>query len=261
MSGDSASPPRLIVTHGRPAGGVFDIPDGYCEIGKLPSSRVRLDQDGVSRRHASLTRAGNHIVVDDLGSTNGTYVNGRRLHSALTLRDGDRLRIGVVELRVSWPLGPRGTASYGFHDVHGPVNAGHGQQYVAGRDQFVAGRDIYGDDHRMFVNSHYDETDEIFQGRGFGRSLAILGSLIAIIGFALFGYAVVNFIIHVPDFGPGDNPFADKKLFGVPALALGFGAFAFGGVLAGIGASMSKASRKRMEEIEHLNRIRRPRQP
>ncbi|MFF3144799.1 FHA domain-containing protein [Streptomyces sp. NPDC057927] len=261
MSGDSASPPRLIVTHGRPAGGVFDIPDGYCEIGKLPSSRVRLDQDGVSRRHASLTRAGNHIVVDDLGSTNGTYVNGRRLHSALTLRDGDRLCIGVVELRVSWPQRPRQAASYDFHDVHGPVNAGNGQQYVAGRNQFVAGRDIYGDDRRMIVNSHYDEADEIFQGRGFGRFLAILGSLIAITGFVLLGYFIVSMMIHGPGSGPEDNPFADKKLFGAPVAALGFGAFFFGAVLAAIGSGMSKAARKRAEEIEYLNRIRRPRQP
>ncbi|GGJ42005.1 FHA domain-containing protein [Streptomyces brasiliensis] len=261
MSGDSASPPRLIVTHGRPAGGAFDIPDGYCEIGKLPSSRVRLDEDGVSRRHASLTRAGNRIVVDDLGSTNGTYVNGRRLHSALTLHDGDRLRIGVVELRVSWPQGPRRTASYGFHDVHGPVNAGSGQQYVAGRDQFLAGRDSYGDDRRVFVNSHYDETDEIFQGRGFGRFLAILGYLIAITGFVLFGYVIVSLMVHGPDLGPEDNPFADKKLFGAPVLAVGFGAFLFGAALGAIGTGMSRAARKRAEEIEYLNRIRRPRQP
>ncbi|MER5917296.1 hypothetical protein ABT124_44960 [Streptomyces sp. NPDC001982] len=38
---------------------------------------------------------------------------------------------------MSWPQGPRRTASYDFHDVHGPVNAGNGQQYVADRDQTV----------------------------------------------------------------------------------------------------------------------------
>ncbi|MEV7289795.1 FHA domain-containing protein [Streptomyces sp. NPDC093252] len=248
------------MTSGRPAGGVFDIPDGYCEIGKLPVSRVRLEQDEVSRRHASLTRAGNNVVVQDLGSTNGTYVNGRRLHGSLTLRDGDRLRVGVAELRFSWPQVPRPTASYGFHDVHGPANAGNGQQYVAGRDQFVAARDIYGDDRRVIVHADHNDTDEVFQGQGFGRFHTILGSVIAMAGFVLFGYVVLSFIVGVGPDMPEENPYAEKKLFGVPMIALGSGAFFFGGVLSTIGRGMSRAARKRLEEIEYRNRIRRPRQ-
>jgi hypothetical protein len=255
MPGHPASPPQLIITSGRATGSAFAVPVGYSEIGRLPGSAIRLDQDGVSRRHAAVSRAGDQLVVNDLGSTNGTYVNGRRLGDAppWPLRDGDQLRIGDVELRLSCPsaddAAAEGAPSYGFGDVQGPVNAGEGQQYVAGRDQYVAGRDIYGDDRRMIVNADYEPGDELFQGRGVGRLLLILGSVIALAGFAVWGYFI--FTMASVDTGPSDNPFTDRKLFGVPMAPLGFGAFLLGGVLSGIGGAKSKAARKRDEEARY----------
>jgi hypothetical protein len=53
------------------------------------------------------------------------------------------------------------------------------------------------------------------------------------------------------DIGPSDNPFTDRKLFGVPMAPLGFGAFALGGVLSGIGGAKSKAARRRAEEVRY----------
>ena len=262
--------PKLIIASGQNPGRSFPIPDGYCEIGRETDTAIKIDDDGVSRRHAAISRSGDLIVVHDLGSTNGTYVNGRRVDSAPSwpLHDGDRLRLGSVELRLSCPAadasattqvtptGPSGSGTrFGFHDVHGPVNAGEGQQYVAGRDQFVAGRDMYGDDHRVIVNADYDPGDEFFQGRGFGRLLMIAGILIALVGFALFA----SVIFEGASLPPEDNAFVVVRTFGLPRVVVGFSMFAIGGVLAGIGQGLSKAARKRREEIAYLNRIRRPR--
>jgi len=273
MSGDSvsssareSSAPKLILASGRSLGRSFTIQCGYCEIGRVAGTAVRLDEDGVSRRHAAISRSGNRIVIHDLGSTNGTYVNGRRLDGPAPwpLHDGDRLRLGSVELWLSCPAadaaaaaqaGPTAHSGFGFHDVHGPVNAGEGRQYVAGRDQYVAGGDIYGDDHRVIVNADYDPGDELFQGRGFGRLLMIAGSLIAIAGFALF----VSVIFQGASLPPEENAIVALKIFGVPRVVVGFSAFGGGGVLAATGQGLSKAARKREEEVAHLNHIRRPR--
>ena len=64
-----------------------------------------IDDDTISRRHARIDRQGNRFEVVDLESTNGTFVNGRRLppHQAYILRDGDELRLGQVQLTVVFP--------------------------------------------------------------------------------------------------------------------------------------------------------------
>lgn len=113
MPGHSAAPPQLIVTTGPDAGRAYAVPAGYCEIGRLAGSGIRLDAEGVSRRHAAMNRAGSHVVLSDLGSTNGTYLNGTLLDAPRPLRDGDLLRIGHVELRLSVEAARHGPAHPG----------------------------------------------------------------------------------------------------------------------------------------------------
>jgi hypothetical protein len=68
-------------------------------IGRGAEADLRLTDTGVSRRHAELRPAGEGLEVHDLGSTNGTWVNGQRVQSA-SLRDGDRVTVGTTELVV-----------------------------------------------------------------------------------------------------------------------------------------------------------------
>jgi hypothetical protein len=70
-------------------------------VGRAPESDLRLDRDEyVSSRHAKITPAANGTWVEDLGSTNGTYVNGAPVSSARLLQRGDVIRIGDTQLRV-----------------------------------------------------------------------------------------------------------------------------------------------------------------
>nr|WP_062332088.1 FHA domain-containing protein [Herbidospora sakaeratensis] len=245
--------PRLIVISRPIVGVTFDIPDGHTEIGSLPGSAIRLDMDGVSRRHASLDRAGDQVVLNDLGSRNGTRVNGQKIGRAYALRPGDRLQIGLVELQFLHATAPASPGSYGFGDVHGPVNAGRGTQYVGGHHQ-IAGRDIYGDDYAIHVDGESDPMDEVFGGRGFGRVLAALGWIVALTGFGIWMALILGTMTGVFPSGPRENPFA-REVLGIPMPIAGFGLAAAGGILAGIGSSMSKAARKR---YERRNRRRRP---
>jgi pSer/pThr/pTyr-binding forkhead associated (FHA) protein len=73
------------------------------EIGRDASTDLALDDEQASRRHARVSAQGDAAVVEDLGSTNGTYVNGQPVEGHRALRPGDRIRVGltVIELRTA----------------------------------------------------------------------------------------------------------------------------------------------------------------
>jgi S1-C subfamily serine protease len=84
------------------AGQTFVLREDYVLLGRHPSCTVRFDPEQdreVSARHAALIREGGQWVLRDLGSSNGTWVNGERVSRDRTLRPGDELRLG--------PGGPR----------------------------------------------------------------------------------------------------------------------------------------------------------
>jgi pSer/pThr/pTyr-binding forkhead associated (FHA) protein len=74
-------------------------PGAVKTVGRAPRSDFVLDAALVSRLHCRLTATKDQLEVVDLASTNGTYVNGKRVTTA-TLAVGDRLRLGRVELMV-----------------------------------------------------------------------------------------------------------------------------------------------------------------
>lgn len=70
-------------------------------IGRDPASGLRLNHETVSRVHAELSRQGGMWVLRDLGSTNGTTVNGRRVVGAAVVREGDQIGFGHMAFRLS----------------------------------------------------------------------------------------------------------------------------------------------------------------
>ncbi|MBN1564055.1 MAG: FHA domain-containing protein [Anaerolineae bacterium] len=87
-----------------------------CVLGRTASSDGCIDLTefgavdlGVSREHAKLTRQSATIMVQDLGSTNGTYLNGQKLlpYQPRVLRNEDELSLGELVLRVSFMRSPR----------------------------------------------------------------------------------------------------------------------------------------------------------
>ena len=79
----------------------FDLARFPAEIGRHPDCAVRLNIERVSRRHARIEqRADGGLRIVDLGSTNGTHVNGTRIEAPVDIADGDVLHIGDQELRL-----------------------------------------------------------------------------------------------------------------------------------------------------------------
>src|SRR6185436_223550 len=81
-----------------PGGQLFFLRDRIT-IGRLPGNDLVLPDDALSRQHAVITLGAAGFVLTDMQSRNGTYVGGKLLSRPVTLRDGDRFRLGTLELR------------------------------------------------------------------------------------------------------------------------------------------------------------------
>jgi FHA domain len=95
---DGADEPRLIVERapGHTPGMEYDIGEGAV-MGRGDQAEIRLEDPFASSRHARLLRQGGIVVLEDLGSTNGTYLNEELLTGPQPLHRGDRVRIGDSE--------------------------------------------------------------------------------------------------------------------------------------------------------------------
>ena len=87
----------LVVTTGPVAGSRLELVSAETRIGRDPTSDLFLDDVTVSRRHAEIRRIGPAYVVVDLGSFNGTYLNGQRIDEVM-LEDLDELQVGRFKL-------------------------------------------------------------------------------------------------------------------------------------------------------------------
>ena len=101
-----AAPVAAAVAHLRvvePAaarGTVYDVGEEVT-VGRAPGCGVALPDQAVSQLHARLYRRDGKLWLEDLGSTNGTWVNQKRISAPLAIRRGDRIQVGATVLEVS----------------------------------------------------------------------------------------------------------------------------------------------------------------
>jgi len=84
--------PRLV----DPTGREHILNEHATIIGRAVENDIVVTSVRISREHAVIQREGWRIMLEDLGSTNGTFLNNERLHAAKQLRDGDQIKIGDV---------------------------------------------------------------------------------------------------------------------------------------------------------------------
>lgn len=87
---------QLIVVYGKPRNTIKTLPLGDCLIGRGDECQVRTNSSLVSRQHCLIHVTRESATLRDLGSTNGTLVNGKRLVNERELTNGDLLQIGPV---------------------------------------------------------------------------------------------------------------------------------------------------------------------
>lgn len=79
------------------AGTTYEI-DQEITIGRAPGCKILIDDTFVSQLHARVYRRENEVLVEDLGSTNGTFCNGRKVAGPVVVRKGDRIQVGQTVL-------------------------------------------------------------------------------------------------------------------------------------------------------------------
>ncbi|QGF23515.1 FHA domain-containing protein FhaB/FipA [Raineyella fluvialis] len=97
-----STPSRIVVTNGPHLGMAAEVDQSgtYVMIGRSPECAIVLDDDYVSTRHARVVNGEAGLYLEDLGSTNGTFVNGRRISSATIIGPADEIRIGRTILKL-----------------------------------------------------------------------------------------------------------------------------------------------------------------
>jgi hypothetical protein len=89
----------------------FPLQPGDNVLGRDPDG-IQIDSATVSRRHARISIAGVDVAIEDLGSKNGTYVGGKRVSTAVPLKNGDQIRTGSVLLRFRMTTPSGATATW-----------------------------------------------------------------------------------------------------------------------------------------------------
>ncbi|MGI9019105.1 MAG: FHA domain-containing protein, partial [Solirubrobacterales bacterium] len=89
--------PILVVREGEEAGREIPLA-GAVTIGRGEDADLVMADTGISRAHARVTPEGVGAVIEDLGSSNGTFVNGERVDDPRRLRDGDQIQLGSAVL-------------------------------------------------------------------------------------------------------------------------------------------------------------------
>jgi two-component system cell cycle response regulator len=87
----------LVVLQGTNVGEMHKIDGPESVIGRAMNVNVRLNDDGISRRHCRVLQIGGQVIIEDLGSANGTLVNGEVVQHHV-LKEGDKIRLGATTM-------------------------------------------------------------------------------------------------------------------------------------------------------------------
>jgi predicted component of type VI protein secretion system len=92
---------QLLVVRGRSTANALKLLDGVTTVGRHDDCQIRIKSSQVSRRHCELFEKKGLLLVKDLASSNGTFVNGKKIKTQQVLEPGDELTVGGVTLRVA----------------------------------------------------------------------------------------------------------------------------------------------------------------
>lgn len=209
------TPPALVgVGSGPLAGQRFDLPNGYLPLGRAHGSFIYIGLPGVASEHAALTVNGASASVLDLGTTEGTFVNGRRIQGSQELRGGDMVRISGVEMQ--FVAAEPATTPASSPDAPPPSGGG-----------FDVGS-VYGSNYNVVGNVYQQRRDsllrEVAAARTRGRVVIGVGAVLFVIGLVMFAAPIVRGLgaRAIPR-----NPFG-PEILGIPSGVLGW-------ALAGVG--------------------------
>src|ERR1043165_6317192 len=96
---------RLVLLSEGFAGRTYELKVDKTTVGRVSDNAFEIPEASVSSHHAEILLRGNDVVVKDLGSTNGTFINGEKMEEA-PLKPGQILRFGMIEMRLETGQAP-----------------------------------------------------------------------------------------------------------------------------------------------------------
>jgi len=90
---------RLVLLSEGFAGRTYELKVDRTTVGRVSDNAFEIPESSVSNHHAKILLRGNDVIIKDLGSTNGTFINGEKITEAV-LKPGQTLKFGTVELRL-----------------------------------------------------------------------------------------------------------------------------------------------------------------
>jgi pSer/pThr/pTyr-binding forkhead associated (FHA) protein len=97
--------PKLVLLSAGMTGRTHDLKADKTTIGRVEDNTFQIAEPSVSSHHCEVLLKGNDVIVKDLNSTNGTFINGEKITEA-PLKPGQILRLGQVEIRLETDAGP-----------------------------------------------------------------------------------------------------------------------------------------------------------
>jgi FHA domain len=265
---DTAGVPQLVVL--APAalrGRRIELSGERMVVGREPGSDIRLDDRHVSRTHAAVSRRGNAVHVEDLGSSGGTFVNEAPA-TAGELRPGDVIRFASVRAAFEITGPARTTATVPVrsggagHELPAPPAQAGGApavHYSVARQQGGTINNVGRDQYQAYFQQVVHERDsflrEVTAAKTKARWLIRLGVLVFLAGSAMFVIPGVGFAKQVDsqissgDAGPVTGA-GGPLIFGIPMEMLGWIVAAAGLVIAGVGSSMHQVAVARRGRVD-----------
>ena len=108
---------KLIVANGKQAGKEISVKSAKFLIGRNEDCQLRPQSHLVSRKHCAILIEEDSATIEDLGSTNGTFLNGEKLEGRRKLKSGDRIKVGILEVNVQLDVARAGRQKPKVHNV------------------------------------------------------------------------------------------------------------------------------------------------
>ena len=245
---------RLVIINPAPMRGASLVLSGArMIIGRSDSSDLRIPDAFVSHSHAAVLREGPRTLLEDLGSRNGTSVNGQTVHGTRALRHGDVIGFGHVQIRYEETAQERWEGTQLFEPVH---DQGHEANYHVDHQQAHVlnnvGRDQY---FQQVVQQRDGFFREIAATKTKASRLIWTGVVLLVVGVSVYFSMVIGFMNDVSA-GFSDPSSFDlteplgPTLGGVPIGLLGWAVAALGSLLIVIGIVLHIVATARRRRVE-----------
>lgn len=223
-------------------------------VGRGPASDVRLEDPAVSRTHALLLHEGDQLIVQDLGSTGGTKVNGVRITGPEPLIPGDVVCFARVEMTY---VADPGEGDETIVDLERNAGAGAGAvAYDIGDQRAHSINNVARDQYNAYIRQRESFLREVAATRTKARWLVWLGLAMFLVGGGLFVSMVFGIMQIGPEQAAGtgvedlDSVFGEE-IAGLPIGLFGWAMAAVGTVLLLIGIVLHVVTTARRRRVEH----------